>query len=127
MRRSWLVEWLDERMQAGYSAPYRNTIYQSTVAIMEKERLFAGEPEPEPTAAEVARAGEARPGTGTTQRIRARAGAHRVEPDREDAKRVMDFVDRIARERGWALSGLMKAREATTLALDISSTTRGAT
>ena len=119
MRRSWLVEWLDERMQAGYSTPYRNTIYQSTVAIMEKERLFAGEPEPEPTAAEVAGRGE--PGPALERRSEYAHVRELIASnlDREDTKRVMDFVDRIARERGWALSGLMKAREATTLGLDM--------
>ena len=87
------------------------------VAIKEKERLFAGEPEPE-------HCGGGR-GLGSPARHWKRSeyatcgSCSRRSLSREDTKRVMGFVDRIARERGWALSGLMKAREATALGLDM--------
>ena len=120
MRRPWIVEWLDERMQAGYSAPYRNTIYQSTVAIREKERLFAGEPEPESEPTRAESAGRSGPGSASDRRSEyayvRELVASNLEP--EATRRVMEFIDRLARERGWALSGLMKAREATMLALN---------
>lgn len=117
LRRPWVVEWLDDRAQAGYSTPYRNTIFQSTVAIKEKERLFSGEREPEPMAAD------------TAERTATRAVERRNEYvyvrdllvaklDSEESKRVMEFVDRIARERAWALAGLTKVREATALAFE---------
>lgn len=118
VRRPWVVEWLDERMAAGYSTPYRNTIYQPTAAIKEKERLFSGEPDPEPRAIEIATRTGAEEATGRrTEYVYVREMlAAKLEA--EDARRVMAFVDRLARERGWALSGLMKAREATVLALE---------
>jgi hypothetical protein len=124
VRQPWVVEWLDERMRAGYSAPYRNTIYQSTSAIKDKERLFSGEPDPEPGA--IGARTEEAPTVRTEYVYVRELLAAKLEAD--DARRVMGFVDRIARERGSALSGLMKAREATVLALEtFAASSRGGT
>ena len=125
VRRPWVVEWLDERAHAGYSTPYRNTIFRSTAAIRDSERLFSGEPEPDLALAgsvPLAGAGGAAEQRGEYAYVRELVAAN-LGP--EDAKRVIGFVDRVARERGWALSVVRRVREATLFAGEPASGTSG--